>query len=70
MPIIIDARETRPEILDLVARARPTETSDEAYFLAQLRAAIAGIEGLATPFTVRTRAPRLGVAALGERGGR
>ena len=42
MPIIIDARETRPEILELVARAEAPPESDEGYFLAQLRAALWG----------------------------
>lgn len=47
MPIIIDARETRPEILELVARVEAVEGSDEAYFLNQLRSALTGIEARA-----------------------
>lgn len=69
MPIIIDARETRPEILDLVARAREAEGSDEAYFLGQLRAAIAGLEGPVGRFRPRLRAPRFGAGASSNRPG-
>jgi hypothetical protein len=43
MPIIIDAHETRPEILELVARVEAQEGSAEAYFLDQLRAALTGL---------------------------
>jgi hypothetical protein len=60
-------RPHRPELLALVERAEAAPGSDEAYFLGQLRAAIAGLEGQATPFAMRTRAPRFGREASRER---
>lgn len=59
MPIIIDVRETRPEILELVARADATPGSDEAYFLGQLRSALSGLGDWS-----RGRARRSQLAAL------
>jgi hypothetical protein len=61
MTIVINAHETRPEILELVARANASPGSDEAHFLGQLRAALADIEGRVVPFRSRPRCPRLGV---------
>jgi hypothetical protein len=56
MPIIIDASETRPEILELVARVEAIEGSDEAYFLNQLRTALFGF----FPKAARRRPPCIG----------
>jgi hypothetical protein len=52
------ARVSRSPIIDLIARAEADPESDEAHFLAQLRAAISGIEGLALPYRGGTRSPR------------
>jgi hypothetical protein len=40
------APDSRASLLDLIARAEADPASDEAHFLRQLRAAIAGVEGL------------------------
>jgi hypothetical protein len=52
------ARVPRSSITDLIARAEADPESDEAHFLAQLKAAISGIEVPALPFRGGTRSPR------------
>jgi hypothetical protein len=60
----ISARPCRPFLLDLIARAEADPDSDEAHFLGQLRAAISGLEGLASPFQSRPRSPRPDLRAI------
>lgn len=58
MPVTIKVREPSAALLELVAKAEADPGSDEAYFLGQLRAAIAGFEGPVTAFAIGPRSPR------------
>jgi hypothetical protein len=49
---------SQDSLLDLIARAQADPESDEAHFLVQLRAAIAGLEGQVIPHSSRHRSPR------------
>lgn len=53
-----DFPRLRPALIELIAHAEASPGSDEAHFLGQLRAAIAGIEGRAAPFHPRGRSGR------------
>jgi hypothetical protein len=48
----------QPALAELIARAHADPASDEAHFLAQLRAAILGCEARPAAYVSRTRSPR------------